>query len=158
MCKKNNISIVMKSAQKFDALKDSMEIYADGTVCEKDGVFYIEYFEMTDSEQSALAGGYNERTKEQSETRTVIQIKKDGTVEVNRYGILANCYKLCKDKRNLCRYSTPYGEIMLGFTGREIYHEQKDGEGKLYLRYDLDSNGTLASENEIDLKYTVLEN
>ncbi len=148
----------MKSAQKLGKESDSMMIFADGTVCEKDGSVFIEYFEMTDSEQSALSGGYRGRTKEHDETRTVIQIKKDGSVEVNRYGILANCYKLSENKRNLCTYATPYGEMMIGFTGRKIAHEHSDKEGRLYLRYDLDSNGTLTSENEIELKYTVLEN
>lgn len=144
MAHTQDVMIEMKSAQRVDGERDCAETFVRGCIGERDGLFFIEYSEQ---EEETGAG-----------VRTVIELLPDGGVQIRRSGPSVGCYRVSLQRRHLCTFATAFGELMFGFTGREILFERGENGGRLFLRYDLDTNGLLASENEIDLKYTVLEN
>lgn len=142
---RQEVMITMKSAQRVDDARSCAETFARGCVREKDGTFFIEY---TEPDEEAEDGS----------VRTVIELAPDGGVLIQRSGTSINCYRISLEHRHVCTFASSVGELMFGFTGREIAFEHTPQSGRLFLRYELDTNGFFASENEIDLKYTVLEN
>ena len=52
-------------------------------------------------------------------------------------------------KRNICEYKTEYGNFLLGISGKASRLELKDNAGSIFFSYSIDTNGSLASENEV---------
>lgn len=142
--RRQKVVIRMKSAQRVGHERDCAETFMRGFVHEKGGSLFIEYTEPDGEAPSGTA-------------RTVIELAESG-VQIRRTGTAINCYRVSLNRRHLCTYATSAGELMFGFTGREITFERTEKGGRLFLRYELDAGGMLASENEIDLQYKVLEN
>ncbi|MDE5964950.1 MAG: DUF1934 domain-containing protein, partial [Eubacterium sp.] len=58
-----------------------------------------------------------------------------------------------KSRRNMCRYGTEYGDILMGISGHTIDTEFDGENGEFTFGYDIDINGTLASKNEVKMSF-----
>ena len=56
-----------------------------------------------------------------------------------------------KGQRHQCFYDTGYGTMMLGISGDDITSCLNDSGGHLQVRYTLDVNASMASENELQV-------
>ncbi len=74
-----------------------------------------------------------------------------GMVTIERTGILEHKLMVEKDKRHLCLYTTPYGNMTVGVFGEEIKNRLTEQGGSIYMKYSIDINSGLISENEIEI-------
>ena len=56
-----------------------------------------------------------------------------------------------KGQRHQCFYDTGYGSLTLGISGDDIVSCLDDNGGHLQVRYTLDINASMASENELSV-------
>lgn len=93
---------------------------------------------------------YNEPSDEMKGCRTCISVTGGCCVEITREGAYNTVMKIEKGRRNICCYSTPMGNFMMGISGYMVASEFKAGRLiKLEFAYELDAEGTLLSKNRI---------
>lgn len=81
-----------------------------------------------------------------------------GLVTIERDGVLEHKLTVEKNKRHLCLYTTPYGNMTVGVFGEEIENGLTENGGKLFMKYSLDINSGLISENEIEISVKAAKN
>ena len=57
--------------------------------------------------------------------------------------------------RRVGKYNTPYGELMMGIYTKSVTFEPLENGGRLRFAYTIDFNNDLASENELDITFTL---
>ena len=57
--------------------------------------------------------------------------------------------------RRVGYYTTPYGELMMGIYTKSVTFESLENGGRLRFAYTIDFNNDLASENELDITFTL---
>ncbi len=97
-------------------------------------------------------------TEEQEPPLTNIDVsvtlhKDEKLVEITRSGACESCLIIEKSKRNLCRYGTEYGDILMGISGHTIDSAYNGDSGRFTFNYDIDVNGAIVSHNEIKLNF-----
>lgn len=118
---------------------DCIELTTVGTVEETADNYIIRYSEEQDPPSKPI--------------RAKLSISKDEKkVEMMRSGAHSSCLIIERSKRNLCRYATEYGDLLMGIYGKLIESNYTDGEGTFTFRYDIDVNGALTSQNEVTVK------
>lgn len=81
-----------------------------------------------------------------------------GLVTIERDGVLEHKLTIEKDKRHLCLYTTPYGNMTVGVFGEVVENGLTEKGGKLFMKYSLDINSGLISENEIEISVKAAKN
>ena len=84
---------------------------------------------------------------------SVVVLKDESVVEMTRDGAISSRLVIERSQRNLCHYSTAYGDILMGISGHSFEHEPNENGGKFSFGYDIDINGALASKNRVKLTY-----
>ncbi len=82
---------------------------------------------------------------------TFIVISPDMLVTLKRVGSAPSILTIEADRKHLCHYGTPYGDIMMGITTHAVRSNITFDGGDLYLKYTIDVNGGYVSDNEIYL-------
>ena len=131
----HNYLITVLGIQEVDGEKDSVEVITEGDLVTKNDRTYISYKE------------YNEDDPKIYSTN-LIKIEDDKKVTVIRKGEIESRLILEEGKRHQCYYKTPFGNMMIGIYTENI---NKKG-GKLNLKYYLDFNNDLVSNNELKIK------
>lgn len=80
-----------------------------------------------------------------------LRIAKDGMVSIVRTGSYQTHLVVQKGKKHFCHYETPFGEFAVGVAAKWIRNALTDEGGTLAMRYTVDANTTLLSDNEIHL-------
>ena len=80
-----------------------------------------------------------------------LRIAKDGMISIVRTGTFQTHLVVQKGKKHFCHYETPFGEFAVGVSAKWVRNELKDDGGKLAMRYTVDANSTLLSDNEIQI-------
>lgn len=139
MAKKILITVI--GSQKYGAGNDdSIELTTVGTIEETDEQYIIRYSE--------------EQPPPAKPIKAKLSISKDEKkVEMMRSGAYSSCLIIERSKRNLCRYGTEYGDLLMGIYGRSIENNCCGEEGTFNFAYDIDVNGALSSQNEVVVKY-----
>lgn len=93
---------------------------------------------------------YDEPSPEMQGCHTEIRVTESKCVEIIRTGSYNTAMKIEKGKHNVCCYSTPVGDIHMGFRAKEILTEL-DGKRlkKIEFTYEIDTDGNLISKNKI---------
>ena len=81
-----------------------------------------------------------------------LRIAKDGMISIVRTGTYQTHLVVQKGKKHFCHYETPFGEFAVGVSAKWVRNELTDEGGKLALRYTVDANSTLLSDNEIQIQ------
>ncbi len=76
---------------------------------------------------------------------------KNGVITIERKGVLEHKLIVEKGKRHNCIYTTPYGNMNVGVFGVDVNNELNLSGGKLKMKYTLDINSGLISNNEIEI-------
>ncbi len=128
--------ITLKGTQFSDEDSDCVELTTVGSLYRRNGVYYLCYDE---SEATGFDG-----------SKTTLKIEGDRRVTMRRSG--ENLYSqliIEKGQRHQCVYDTGYGTLTLGISGDQIISSLDDNGGHLQVRYTLDINASMASENEL---------
>ena len=107
----------------------------------------IEYYTNQDGER-VIAYEESETTGMEG-SNMQLRIAKDGMISIVRTGTYQTHLVVQKGKKHFCHYETPFGEFAVGVSARWVRNELTDEGGKLALRYTVDANSTLLSDNEI---------
>lgn len=127
------ISIVGK--QQIDGETGEIRIDTLGSYVKKGDHWYIAYKE------------YDEDDPNRYQT-SILKVEKNDKMTLMRDNSATRLI-LEKGKRHLCQYDTGYGQLMVGvFTSSFSSHLNEQG-GSLRVRYTLDINSSLSSNNEI---------
>lgn len=84
--------------------------------------------------------------------RTTVRIDENGTVTVMKGGSENHNLILEKGKRHKCEYNTPYGSLTLGVYTESVETDLSENGGELCVKYSIDIESELASNNELTLK------
>lgn len=115
---------------------DTIELITEGEFLKKGEYYYIKY------EESELSG--------LDKTTTTLKVGEDSVV-LMRFGENQSKMIFEKDIRHESSYVTPYGNIMLGVKSNEIDISLTENGGELKLKYALDLNEKILSDNELHL-------
>ena len=107
----------------------------------------IQYFTNEDGER-VIAYEESETTGMEG-SNMQLRIARDGMISIVRTGTYQTHLVVQKGKKHFCHYETPFGEFAVGVSAKWVRNELTDEGGKLALRYTVDANSTLLSDNEI---------
>ena len=130
------VCVNIKSVQSCEGESDTTELftYAKFSKLKSNSSYRITYDE---SETTGFAG-----------SKVALDFS-DNVVKLTRTGSAASNLIIEKGKRHHCHYGTPFGEFMVGISTEEIENNVNDRGGDLYLKYSVDINSGLISENEM---------
>lgn len=133
-----DVFITIKGIQGLDGESDVIEFATEGQMGIKDGEYYLSY-----NEGGLLDSGDNVKTQ--------LFIKSDGSAVLQRTGSLKSRMQITVGERNICYYSTPQGELVIGIFGEEVSCNLDESGGTIVLKYTIDSNLQLISKNEVNI-------
>ena len=113
-----------------------MELTAEGEFSIKDGAYLIKYQDMF------LSGPDQPIT-------TRIKVSKENAVTVTRTGAYKSRFVIEQGKRCQSLYTTPYGNMTMGFFGKKIENRLNASGGELELVYSVDVNNSEINCNEM---------
>lgn len=116
---------------------DTIELITEGNFYMKGNTFYVTYNE---TELSGMDG-----------TTTTLKISDDA-VTLMRFGSNRSKMVFQKNKRHQSDYFTPYGKVLLGVEPSDIYVNMDEKGGELIIKYALDLDNEVVSNNELHLK------
>lgn len=141
MTKKALIKVIGKQHYGVEN-DDSVELTTIGTIEETDSAYIIRYSEEKEPNQKPI--------------KAKLSILKDESrIEMMRSGLYSSCLIIERSKRNLCRYGTEYGDLLMGIYGKTITNDFSEGKGVFNFGYDIDVNGALSSQNEVTVEIKV---
>ena len=129
---KKDAVIRIVSKQRTENGDNTSEMSVVGTVTYEDDKSIIEYIEN------------NEETGAED---TAITVFNNDTVSIVRNGQFSSEMMVEKNSRHLTFYRTPYGELTMGIYGNQVEWSRDDKGATLKMRYSLDFNNGLISEN-----------
>lgn len=90
---------------------------------------------------------YIENNEETGPEETTITVFRNDTVSIVRNGQFCSEMMVEKNNRHLTFYRTPYGELTMGIYGNQVDWSKDENGAVLKMRYSLDFNNGLVSEN-----------
>lgn len=132
---KKDVLISIKGIYDSEDDRDEVELFTTGTYYKKAGSYYICYDE---TEATGFEG-----------SRTVLRVENEDKVTMNRSGKAKAQLIVERGVRHQCHYGLDMGDMMIGVLGSSIKSSLGDKGGSLEIKYSLDINSMLASENEM---------
>lgn len=81
-----------------------------------------------------------------------LRVSPGDMVSVIRTGEFQTHLVVQRGRKHFCHYETPFGEFAVGVSAKWIRNQLTDEGGSLALRYTVDANSTLLSDNEIHIE------
>ncbi len=135
---KNKCIMTLRSIQRDGKEKSESELNTEADFYrDENGDLVIAYDE---SETTGMEG-----------SRMNLRISQDNMVSVIRTGTFRTHLVVQPNVKHFCHYETPFGEIAVGITAKRLLNQMTENGGHLEMRYIVDSNSTLLSDNEIIL-------
>jgi uncharacterized beta-barrel protein YwiB (DUF1934 family) len=131
---KRDVLINIRGIQRIDNEKDVTELFTQGKFYRQNGNYYITYDE---SEATGFEG-----------CKTTLKVEAD-KITLIRSGTARSHLIVERGARNLGRYGTAAGDLMIGVNAKQVCSGLTDEGGELYFSYSLDVNSSLVSENEV---------
>lgn len=131
------VLIKVKGVQGIDGDNTVIELVTEGTLRRFENEYTITYTE--------------EQTVEGSKTKTVLTVKSDNTVVLERRGDLNSRLVITKGERNNCLYAMPQGTLSLGIYGKEVKSNLTESGGTVKMVYTIDANLEPISENTVEI-------
>lgn len=131
------VLIKVKGVQGIDGDNTVIELVTEGTLRRFENEYTITYTE--------------EQTVEGSKTKTVLTVKSDNTVVLERRGDLNSRLVITEGERNNCLYAMPQGTLSLGIYGKEVKSNLTESGGTVKMVYTIDANLEPISENTVEI-------
>ncbi len=133
----DNAHITLNTTQTADGNTDTAELFTKGEFRVHEGSYFIDYDE---SEATGYEGSHVQ-----------LRVCRD-TMTMTRTGKAFSSLVFERGKRHFCHYGTEYGDCMIGIHTVALDNGISEKGGRLHLKYTIDVNGGLLTENEITLK------
>lgn len=121
--------------QDVDGDKNEIEVITTGEYILKNGKRYIKYIEY-DNENPNISSS------------NVVKVEGNSKVTIIRKGEFDSRLILEKGRRHQCHYRTMFGDLMVGVYTDTIDAKLDDEGGTINVKYQLDFNSDLMSNNE----------
>ncbi|WP_322174353.1 DUF1934 domain-containing protein [Acutalibacter caecimuris] len=131
---KEDYTINIRGKQVYEDDSGEVALSTTGTFSEKDGVQFIAYKEY-DEEDPRLS-------------HTAVLRVEPGKVTMIRAGSSTRLI-LEEGRRHLCHYDTGFGSLTVGVFTSELHTALGSGGGSLEIKYTLDIDSNLSSQNEL---------
>lgn len=138
-----DVLINIKGTQTIGEEKDVTELTTVGKFGVEDGKMFLSY---DDSTSMGVEG-----------VTATVKFEGENLVTIQRAGAMSNRLTIEKNKRHMCHYSTAFGDMMVGVFGEAIKNEITENGGNVYLKYTIDVNSGLVSQNEIEISVKRVE-
>jgi len=132
---KKEVLISIKAVYENEDDRDVIELFTLGQYYKRDGNYCISYEE---SEATGFEG-----------SRTTLMVEREHRVTMQRKGAANSQLIVERGVRHQCHYDMGFGDMMVGVLGSRIKSSLTDSGGNLEVKYSLDINSQLASENEM---------
>jgi uncharacterized beta-barrel protein YwiB (DUF1934 family) len=131
------VLVSIKGLQMIEENNEApVEVITRGTYFEKNGLHYIKYDEVYEDIEGT--------------TRNLVKVH-DGVIEVIKRG-LTNVHMVFEiNKKNMTRYQTPFGELVMGITTKEIRVQKVEKGMDIKVSYDLYVNYEYLAACVIDI-------
>ncbi|MGI5894460.1 MAG: DUF1934 domain-containing protein [Candidatus Merdivicinus sp.] len=136
---KQDVNISIKGIYTADEEQSTTELFTVGGLCKKNGHYYITYQE---TETTGFEG-----------CTTTMKIEKD-RVTVIRHGPTTSHLVLQKGVRNIGRYEMMGNPMEIGVYTDGLETRMDENGGSVYMKYTMDMNAALLSENELEISVT----
>ncbi len=135
---KENYLISIRGRQQYDGDSGKIDIDTVGSYVIRSGKKYISYreYDEDDPNRSYLT---TLKIDDEKNRESVTMIHSGGATRLF----------LQKGQRNICRYDTGMGILMLGVFTNSIHSTLDEQGGELSLDYTLDINASVSSRNHI---------
>ncbi len=131
------VLVKIKGTQGLDGDNAVIELATEGTLRCFENEYIIAYTE--------------DQTIEGSKTKTVLTVKNDDTVILERRGDLNSRLIITEGERNNCLYAIPQGSLTLGIYGKEVKSNLTECGGTVKMVYTIDVNLEPLSENTVEI-------
>ena len=111
-------------------------------------------FELT---ENGCRVSYNETDEELTNCVTDLEVEGSQKISMTRSGKYNTEMVIEKDRRHTCYYAAPYGELIMGVFGKNVFNDIGENGGTLKFSYTIDFNNAPASENELTVAVTPKE-
>ena len=111
-------------------------------------------FELT---ENGCRVSYTETDEELTNCVTDLEVEGSQKISMTRSGKYNTEMVIEKDRRHTCYYATPYGELIMGIFGKNVFNDIGENGGTLKFSYTIDFNNAPASENELTVAVTPKE-
>ena len=132
-----NCAIVLNIKQTADGITDESELYTRGEFRLHKGQYFIDYDE---SEATGFEGSHAQLCID------------NGKMTMTRTGTTFSNLVFEDGTRHYCHYGTEYGDCMVGITTQELRHSLGETGGTIHLKYTVDVNSGLMTENDITIR------
>jgi len=141
---KKDVSINIKSVQVAENECDTTELFTCGRFFRKKGGHQCRNYTLSynESEVTGYAG-----------SKISLDVTGDNMVVMKRSGEASASLIIEKGKKHHCHYGTPFGDFMVGISADDVRCNISDTGGDMYLKYTIDINSTLMSENEMYIDF-----
>ena len=78
-----------------------------------------------------------------------LRISPENRISIIRTGTYQTHLIVQPGRKHFCHYETPFGDFAVGVSARYVRNKLTDEGGSIRLRYTVDANSTLLSDNEI---------
>lgn len=126
--------MTLRSIQHEEKEDFQTELNTQVDFYEEDGELVIAYDE---SETTGMEG-----------SRTYLRVQPK-MIAVVRTGTFRTHIVVEKGVKHFCHYETPFGEIAVGISAKKLINHLTPEGGSFEMRYTVDGNSTLLSDNEI---------
>lgn len=126
-------SVQYEVGEIFESVLDTEVDYS----IDRNGDRIIEY---TESEATGMEG-----------SEMQLRISPDDMVSIVRSGAFNTHLVIEQGRKHFCHYDTPFGEFAVGVAAKWIRNHLTDEGGSLKLRYTVDADSTLLTDNEIEI-------
>ncbi len=132
---KDKYLISVTGIQEVDGEKDKIELQTIGSYMVKNDRSFIGYKEYDEDNPNISSSN-------------LVKVENENRVTIIRNGGKQTRLIIEKGKRHQCLYRTIMGDLMIGVSADVIKNELSDNGGRLHVRYSLDFNNELVSNNE----------
>lgn len=128
------VLIRISGLQMMDGDSDDVEVITAGDYYQKNGKHYIVYDEVMEGFEGNI--------------RNTVKISPE-TMDIRKFGV-ANAHMIFQqNKRNMTRYATPMGDMMIEISTNRIQVDEQEDSLKVSVEYSLDINYERISECNI---------
>ena len=132
---KKNVVITVRGLQPSVDADEPVEVISAGTYMRKEDTHYL---------------SYEEADEEGHITKNRIKITTDA-IEMTKQGTVATQMLFLMGEKQYACYATPFGDLTLGMTTKQITVQEEEESIFTKLRYGLEINGEFVSECELDI-------
>ncbi|MCH5197452.1 MAG: DUF1934 domain-containing protein [Oscillospiraceae bacterium] len=95
---------------------------------------------------------FDENLGDGLKSSTLISVKGQKTASITRTGDICTEITVEPGKRHSCRYSTPYGDMLIGVYAQNVFSSVSRKGGLLEMNYTIDCNGSLIAKKQMIIK------